>query len=254
MNNAANLELFSQILLFKNDQSREELVLMQRSNDEQRTLQAIAHSQALVYEYRARDKRARISRPGVEEPSIAPDPEKTASEFLGSTNINDYARVRLRGHEDDIPREISTRIFSEVVTESDTNNGKNTIDNQNRECGPKSVDHSATVAGDRPVVPELPSLEDEFSWQPWDTAPHHPRTTFMERDKAYLDYQSCKFCGFFTNLCICTAEWPPDSASETLYPYRLPLLPLAMSKSDFTGALCFTRDITPTGENDIGVW
>ncbi|KUJ23554.1 uncharacterized protein LY89DRAFT_663965 [Mollisia scopiformis] len=63
MNNAANLELYSEVLLFKNDSSRDEVLFFHRSNAEQRTLQAIAHSLLLEYEYSAATKVIRISRP-----------------------------------------------------------------------------------------------------------------------------------------------------------------------------------------------
>lgn len=63
MNDADNLALYSQILLFKNDPCRESLSFSNRSTSEQRVLQAMAHSLSLEYEYSVPLRTIRISRP-----------------------------------------------------------------------------------------------------------------------------------------------------------------------------------------------
>lgn len=62
-NNPANLRLFSETLLFKHDWYRVDLTFMDRPTSEQRTLQIIAHSLELEYEYSTLTRAVRISRP-----------------------------------------------------------------------------------------------------------------------------------------------------------------------------------------------
>ena len=62
MNNPRNLEFYSQILVFRNDLSREYLLFKSLSNLEQRDLQFLAHSLSLEFEYSVATKTARVSR------------------------------------------------------------------------------------------------------------------------------------------------------------------------------------------------
>lgn len=70
MNNPINLNLYSQLLLFKSDLVKQDLLLIGQANSAQRTLQALAHSLDLEYEYDLSTKIIRISR-AVEAPCAA---------------------------------------------------------------------------------------------------------------------------------------------------------------------------------------
>ncbi|KAK0112864.1 hypothetical protein ONS95_014588 [Cadophora gregata] len=74
MNDPTNLHLYSEILVFKDDLLRQELVFRDRANSEQRILQALAHRLGLEYEYFAQLKIVRISRPA-NESLYAPGPQ-----------------------------------------------------------------------------------------------------------------------------------------------------------------------------------
>jgi hypothetical protein len=63
MNDPVNLHAYSQLLLFKNDLSRENVLFSSKSSSEQRSLQAIAHGLSLEYEYSVTARNVRISRP-----------------------------------------------------------------------------------------------------------------------------------------------------------------------------------------------
>jgi hypothetical protein len=63
MNNPRNLEFYSQILVFKNGSAKENILFAQSSSLEQRTLQSIAHSLSLEYEYSVATRNVTISRP-----------------------------------------------------------------------------------------------------------------------------------------------------------------------------------------------
>jgi len=82
MNNPSNLYLYSQVLVFKTDISREDAIFENSPTSEQRTLQAIAHQLDLDYEYSKASRTVRISRPEASEPV-----EFTNSEFPGAQNI-----------------------------------------------------------------------------------------------------------------------------------------------------------------------
>jgi hypothetical protein len=75
MNVPANLQLFSQIITFKNDFLSDELVLHHRSTMEQRNLQCIAHSQGLEYEYSLATRSVRISRATPAQTLVASESE-----------------------------------------------------------------------------------------------------------------------------------------------------------------------------------
>jgi len=62
MNNPRNLQFYSQILVFKNDLARENILFAQPSSLEQRNLQSIAHSLNLEYEYPIATRNVTISR------------------------------------------------------------------------------------------------------------------------------------------------------------------------------------------------
>lgn len=65
MNDESNLELYSQLLLFKSNEFRDEILWQSPKTALQRTLQSLAHKLDLEYEYSLRTRVVRISRPTV---------------------------------------------------------------------------------------------------------------------------------------------------------------------------------------------
>jgi hypothetical protein len=63
MNDPTTLAFYSQILLFKNDTSKEDLKFHHNSSEEQRLLQSLAHKLDLEYEYTISSRTVRICRP-----------------------------------------------------------------------------------------------------------------------------------------------------------------------------------------------
>lgn len=80
MNDPQNLGLYSQILTFKNDTAREDLVFRDQVSSSQRSLQTLAHSLGLEYEYYLPGRTVRISRP--EDTSVEKSP------ILEPTDVN----------------------------------------------------------------------------------------------------------------------------------------------------------------------
>ena len=81
MNDPENLELYSQILTFKNDTVKEDLVFRDQVSSSQRCLQTLAHSLGLEYEYSLPGRTVRISR---SENTFAEKPP-----VLEPTNVNE---------------------------------------------------------------------------------------------------------------------------------------------------------------------
>jgi hypothetical protein len=67
MNDSSNLELYSRLLLFKNDVFHHEILWQNPDNALQRALQSLAHKLDLEYEYSLRSRVVRISRPTVSD-------------------------------------------------------------------------------------------------------------------------------------------------------------------------------------------
>lgn len=63
MNDPTNLALYSQLVIFRSDQSRHELIQNNPDSLSQRTLQTLAHHLGLEFEYSLTTRNARISRP-----------------------------------------------------------------------------------------------------------------------------------------------------------------------------------------------
>lgn len=80
MNDPQNLGLYSQILTFKNDTAREDLVFRDQVSSSQRSVQTLAHSLGLGYEYYLPGRTVRISRP--EDTSVEKSP------ILEPTDVN----------------------------------------------------------------------------------------------------------------------------------------------------------------------
>lgn len=80
MNNPTNLTLYTQLMVFQNDQSREDFIKHNPDRILQRNLQALAHYLGLEYEYSLASRNARISRP------VIPD---TSYDFLNSRTVRD---------------------------------------------------------------------------------------------------------------------------------------------------------------------
>ncbi|KAH7336093.1 hypothetical protein BKA65DRAFT_596148 [Rhexocercosporidium sp. MPI-PUGE-AT-0058] len=86
MNNPRNMEYYSQMLVFKIDLIKEDLSFVGQTNTQQRTLQALAHSLNLEYEYCLSTKTVRISRP-VEAPRPAEQPQNFNADQPPSLSI-----------------------------------------------------------------------------------------------------------------------------------------------------------------------
>lgn len=84
MNDESNLELYSKLLLFKNDLSRDEILWPHPENTLQRTLQSLAHRLNLEYEFSLGAQVARVSRP-----SLSMDIRSGNFEFLDFGSFED---------------------------------------------------------------------------------------------------------------------------------------------------------------------
>jgi hypothetical protein len=86
MNNPRNLEFYTQILLFKNDISRECVLFRYLSSSEQRDLQFLAHSLSLEFEYSVATKTTKISRQVPQEIEVVRGLEDTGLDAVQTPN------------------------------------------------------------------------------------------------------------------------------------------------------------------------
>jgi uncharacterized Zn-finger protein len=122
MNNPSNLYLYSQVLVFKTDISREDVTFESSPPSEQRSLQAIAHQLGLDYEYSKASRTVRISRPEPSDPLEFVNPE-----FHGTGNIQPFA---------------ASGVPSQMDLGSDNNCHQNMSALDNPQLNPPSVDSS----------------------------------------------------------------------------------------------------------------
>ncbi|KAE8440569.1 hypothetical protein EG329_007227 [Mollisiaceae sp. DMI_Dod_QoI] len=255
MNNPANLEFFSEILLFKNDWNREEVTFMHRSNAEQRILQSIAHTLGLVYEYSA--KIVRISRPDAFEPSSTdPNIGIATSNFMHLFDMNDHASLGVICHSSSAMQDIGAQSDPEATIRSMLNNDPTMINYETLAQNLRTVDGSGILARDESVIEDMFGL-----WTtPVNTGPVEERVGTMDllatqntalsqasvhfENWQYSDNQKCNMCGNISVACVCLTSYPQQPASGDVCPHRSANNPL-LEKC----IICFPADAKLT-END----